>query len=60
MFVIVDYGGQYVHRIWRSLKYLGEQSKIVPSTTSWSEIESQNPEGIILSGGNVELDKLPF
>lgn len=51
MIVIVDYHGQYVHRIWRSLDYLGVESKIVSNTTSASEISKMNPEGIILSGG---------
>ncbi|MFH1787953.1 MAG: GMP synthase subunit A [Candidatus Altiarchaeota archaeon] len=51
MILIIDNGGQYVHRIWRSLKYLGAESKIISNYTPLEEIRSANPEGIILSGG---------
>uniref|UniRef100_UPI0025C74171 GMP synthase [glutamine-hydrolyzing] subunit A n=1 Tax=Methanocaldococcus jannaschii (strain ATCC 43067 / DSM 2661 / JAL-1 / JCM 10045 / NBRC 100440) TaxID=243232 RepID=UPI0025C74171 len=52
MIVILDNGGQYVHRIHRSLKYIGVSSKIVPNTTPLEEIESNKEvKGIILSGG---------
>lgn len=40
-----------MHRIWRSLKYLGVESKIIPNDTQVREIHARNPEGIILSGG---------
>lgn len=49
--MILNNGGQYVHRIWRSLKYLGVESKIIPNDTPVKEIHAGNPEGIILSGG---------
>lgn len=51
MIVIVNNGGQYVHRIWRSLKYLNVESEIVDVRTPASEVEEKNPEGLILSGG---------
>ncbi len=51
MIVIVDYGGQYVHRIWRSLKYLGVESKIVGKNTSLDDVLGLDPIGLILSGG---------
>ena len=51
MIVIVDYGGQYVHRIWRSLKYLGVESETMPSSTRWDDVASRSPEAFILSGG---------
>ena len=51
MIVIVDYKGQYVHRIWRSLRELGEESKIVPYTTPLKEVLALKPNAIILSGG---------
>ncbi|ACX72121.1 GMP synthase, small subunit [Methanocaldococcus vulcanius M7] len=59
MIVILDNGGQYVHRIHRSLKYLGVPSKIIPNTTPLTEIESnEDIKGIILSGGpNIEKAK---
>ncbi|VVB50989.1 GMP synthase [glutamine-hydrolyzing] subunit A [uncultured archaeon] len=51
MILIVDYGGQYVHRIWRTLRELGEDSKIVKPEDAVSEMEALTPKGIILSGG---------
>ena len=52
MIVILDNGGQYVHRIYRSLKFIGVSSKIIPNTTPLGEIESnEEVKGIILSGG---------
>ncbi|WP_459201286.1 GMP synthase subunit A [Methanococcus sp. CF] len=52
MIVILNNGGQYVHRIQRSLKYLDVPAKIIPNSTTLEEIAA-NPEikGIILSGG---------
>jgi len=51
MIAIVDYKGQYVHRIWRSLRELGVESKIIPYSTPLSEVKALHPDGIILSGG---------
>ncbi|EHP85257.1 GMP synthase subunit A [Methanotorris formicicus] len=52
MIVILNNGGQYVHRIYRSLKYIGVPSKIIPNTTPLEEIEkNEEIKGIILSGG---------
>jgi len=57
MIVIVDYGGQYVHRIWRSLRYLGAPSVITPSNKSWFEISERDPKAFILSGGPHSIHK---
>jgi len=51
MIVIVDYGGQYVHRIWRSLREIGQESRIVPKSTPFSGIQGEDPVGVVLSGG---------
>ncbi|AMQ18212.1 GMP synthase subunit A [Thermococcus peptonophilus] len=51
MIVIMDNGGQYVHRIWRTLRYLGVEAKIIPNTTPLEEIKTMKPKGIIFSGG---------
>ncbi|MCX6695093.1 MAG: GMP synthase subunit A [Candidatus Altiarchaeota archaeon] len=51
MIAIVDYKGQYVHRIWRSLREIGVESKIVPYSTPLREVKDMNPEAIVLSGG---------
>jgi len=51
MILIIDNQGQYVHRIWRTLKYLGVESEIIPNKSLISEIKNKKPDGIILSGG---------
>lgn len=51
MIVIVDYRGQYVHRIWRSLRELGVECRIVPYAIRVGDVLGLKPDGIILSGG---------
>jgi len=51
MIVIMDNHGQYVHRIWRTLRYLGVDSKVIPNTTPLEEVKALRPKGIIFSGG---------
>jgi len=51
MFLVVNNRGQYVHRIWRSLTYLGVEAKIVPNTIPIEELSGMRPEGVVLSGG---------
>src|SRR2546425_12257413 len=46
---VVDNGGQWTHREWRVLKYLGVESRIVPNTTPFEEIA--DVDGLVLSGG---------
>jgi len=46
---VIDNGGQWTHREWRVLKYLGVESKIVPNTTPFDEIA--DVDGLVLSGG---------
>ncbi len=48
---VVDNGGQWTHREWRSLKYLDVETKIIPNTTSFSEILDEKINGLVLSGG---------
>ncbi|HID47337.1 MAG TPA: GMP synthase, partial [Methanococcaceae archaeon] len=50
MILIVDNGGQYVHRIYRSLRYLGVPSKIVANSISPEDI-GEDVKGIIIGGG---------
>lgn len=45
---VVDNGGQWTHREWRVLKYLDIETKIVPNTTPFDEMEV---DGLVLSGG---------
>lgn len=51
MILIVDYGGQYVHRIWRSLSYLNVESEVIPFEMPLDEVRGKKPSGLILSGG---------
>ena len=57
---VVDNGGQWTHREYRSLRDLGVESKIVPNTIRSSELD--NVDGLVFSGGAPsivsELDKL--
>lgn len=48
---VVDNGGQWTHREWRVLKYLGADTKIVPNTTPVADLKRENLDGLILSGG---------
>ena len=48
---VVDNGGQWTHREWRSLKYLDCATKIIPNTTSFKEIVDEKVNGLVLSGG---------
>ncbi len=46
---VVDNGGQWTHREWRILRYLGVNTRIIPNSTKLHEI--RNLDGLILSGG---------
>jgi GMP synthase (glutamine-hydrolysing) len=45
---VVDNGGQWTHREWRVLKYLGVDTKIIPNTTP---LDGLDADGLVLSGG---------
>ena len=45
---VVDNGGQWTHRIWRVLREVGCESKIIPNTTAVGEIGA---DALVLSGG---------
>jgi len=45
---VVDNGGQWTHRIWRVLREIGCESRIIPNTTSVGEIDA---DALVLSGG---------
>lgn len=51
MIIIINNLGQYNHRISRTLTYLGIENKLIPNTTSYEDIMTLNPDGIILGGG---------
>jgi len=48
---VIDNGGQWTHREWRTLRYLGVNTKIVPNTISFKELITENIDGLVLSGG---------
>lgn len=56
--LIVDMGSQYSHVIWRSVRDLGREGKIVPKGVSAKELASA--DAIILSGGPSSVTKDNF
>ncbi len=48
---VVDNGGQWTHREWRTLRDLDVETKIVPNTISFDELKKEKVDGLILSGG---------
>ncbi len=52
---VVDNGGQWTHREWRVLKYLGVESKIIPNTMDPEYFIRENVDGIVLSGGSPSI-----
>ncbi len=49
--LVVANMGQYNHRIYRSLKYLGVQAKLVQNTIALEEVAKESPKGIVIGGG---------
>jgi GMP synthase (glutamine-hydrolysing) len=57
--LVVDNGGQWTHREWRVLKYLGVDTEIVSRETPWEKLT--DVDGLVLSGGapnGVTLDTM--
>jgi GMP synthase (glutamine-hydrolysing) len=48
---VVDNGGQWTHREWRTLRDLNVETKIVSNNISYEEIIKENIHGLVLSGG---------
>ena len=46
---VIDNGGQWTHREWRMLRYLGVDTKIFPNDTPLGDL--RDVDGLILSGG---------
>ena len=46
---VIDNGGQWTHREWRVLKYLGVETRIVPNKAPFESIA--DADGLVLSGG---------
>jgi GMP synthase (glutamine-hydrolysing) len=50
---VIDNGGQWTHREWRMLRYLGVDTTIISNSTPLNELRAVN--GLILSGGAVRV-----
>lgn len=48
---VVDNGGQWTHREWRVLRYLGQETQMVDNKTPVAELEAADLDGLLLSGG---------
>jgi GMP synthase (glutamine-hydrolysing) len=48
---VIDNGGQWTHREWRTLRDLEVETCIVPNTTLFQELQQKNIQGLVLSGG---------
>lgn len=52
---VIDNGGQWTHREWRTLRDLGVNTKILPNSISYKDIILENVDGIVLSGGSPRI-----
>lgn len=43
--------GQYNHRIYRTLRYLGVEAQLLQNTVTVGELEALGPKGIVVGGG---------
>jgi len=50
---VVDNGGQWTHREWRMLRYLGVDTQIIENTTPIEDL--RRLDGLILSGGAARI-----
>ncbi len=48
---VIDNGGQWTHREWRTLRDLEVETKIVANTTPYDVLEKEEVDGLVLSGG---------
>ncbi|MCK5031937.1 MAG: GMP synthase subunit A [Thermoplasmatales archaeon] len=52
---VIDNGGQWTHREWRTLRDLEVDTKIVPNTMSFMDLLKDNVDGLVLSGGTPRI-----
>jgi GMP synthase (glutamine-hydrolysing) len=48
---VIDNGGQWTHREWRTLRDLEVETLIVPNTTPFHDVQKAQVQGLVLSGG---------
>ncbi len=51
MIAIIANRGQYNHRIYRTLKYLGAESKLIKNDVTPNDLRELDLEGIVVGGG---------
>ncbi len=49
--LVIANRGQYNHRIYRTLKYLGADVKLVQNSISIDEVMAEAPDGLVIGGG---------
>jgi len=52
---VVDNGGQWTHREWRTLRDLEVNTKIVANTISFEDLVNEGIDGLVLSGGTPRI-----
>lgn len=52
---VIDNGGQWTHREWRTLRYLDIETKIIPNNSNVDDMLDEKPDGIVLSGGSPRI-----
>jgi len=52
---VVDNGGQWTHREWRTLRDLEVETKIVSNKTDFEDLINENINGLVLSGGTPRI-----
>ena len=58
---VIDNGGQWTHREWRTLRDLDVETRILPNTTDFQVLKDHEINGLVLSGGSPRIgltDKL--
>ncbi|PNX53291.1 MAG: GMP synthase [Thermoplasmata archaeon M9B2D] len=48
---VIDNGGQWTHREWRTLRDLEVETCIVPNSTLFKDLQHEDVHGLVLSGG---------
>lgn len=49
--LVIANRGQYNHRIYRTLKYLGADARLVQNSASVADVAEEGPAGIVIGGG---------
>lgn len=52
---VIDNGGQWTHREWRVLRYLGVDTRIFPNDTPLDVLLEEGADGLVLSGGSPRI-----